>query len=98
MFYFILYSVCPELLEKEIDNNDKSNYVVQKKKETEETDEIIAFETSKLKTSDTFTKELFGNGVLFSKTPLKILTKTNKNIAERKETVEKSLTELLFEK
>lgn len=98
MFYFILYSVCPELLEKEIDNNDKSDYVVRKKKETEGTDEIVVFETSKLKTTDTFTKELFKNGVLFSKTPLKILVKTNKSIAERKETVEKSLTELLFEK
>jgi len=96
MMYFIFYNVCQDILDKELSDDDKSEFVVEyKKKSLEENNEFI-FETKEMKTTDIIVKEMYKNGVLFSKSPLKVLQKVNSQITEKKTNLEESLTDILF--
>jgi len=95
MIYFILNNICRGFIEKEMTNNDKSKWISEKKLETKESEKIIIFQTRLLKTSDTFTKELYDNGMFFSKTSIRGLIKVFNDISERKEKLTISLSDLL---
>ena len=98
MIFFILYCVNPELRDKELSSNDKSKWVREQKMMSQIKSEIYSYPTSNMKTTDTFIKELYTNGILFSSRPLKVLQKVNNEILTRKNSYEKKLTELLLKK
>ncbi|WP_346857326.1 NACHT domain-containing protein [uncultured Draconibacterium sp.] len=98
MIFFILYYVSPELREKELSSTDKSEWVREQKKLSLTNNQPIPFETSKMKTTDVFVKELYTNGILFSNKPLRVLIKVNNEIKTRKNSLEKTLSELLIKK
>jgi len=93
---FILYHVCESIREEELSKEDQSKWVIEMKKASQENKETYSFSTSQMKTTDQITKELYGNGILFSKQPLKILIRASKQIQNRKKVLEKSLLELLI--
>lgn len=98
MIFFILYTVSPDLRVKELVSQDNSPWIRKMKKESIENESIVTFETNLLKTSDIFVKELYINACLFSFSPLKVVTKTNTLILNRKDCVETTLSEILMNK
>lgn len=96
MIFFILYYVSPNLRDKELSNNDKSNWIRTQKIESLQNKTVKTFETNSLKTTDEFVRELYSNGILFSSSPLRVISKTNNEIKNRKECVETTLSELLM--
>ncbi len=99
MMFFILRNVTPELTNKELGTSDRSDWIRSKKEDSLNiSNKTLIFETSSLKTTDVFVKELYKHGKLFSSISLKILMIFNNQIKERKKTIETSLAELLLKK
>ena len=96
MMYFIFYNVCKNVLTKELSDIDKSTLVREYKNKSLSKNKEFVFETKKMKTTDIIVKEIYKNGVLFSKSPLKVLQKANKDITDKKNNLEESLTDLLL--
>ncbi|MCZ4695516.1 NACHT domain-containing protein [Ancylomarina euxinus] len=98
MIFFILQNVCPDLREKELSLIDQSEWVREQKSLSLKENLTTSYETKSLKTTDVIVKELYMNGILFSKQPLKVLIKINKVIKERKKCFEKRLKDLLLKR
>ncbi len=96
MMYFIFYNVCQDILKRELSNDDKSSFVKQYKERSLTENREFIFETKEMKTTDEIVKEIYKNGVLFSKSPLKVLQKANRDITAKKNNLEDSLTDILF--
>ena len=96
MIFFILYTVNPELRIKELSYTDKSAWIRKQKRLSLTLDKETSFPTVNLTTTDIFTKELYINDVLFSSRPLRVLIQANKEIISRKQSIEKTLSELLI--
>ena len=98
MIYFILDELSPESVYEEMIKYDSSKFIKDNKKKTEKDDSVVVFESSKMKTTDEFTKELYNHGIYFSKIALKALINVHKIIKERHSNVEKSVTDLLLKR
>lgn len=96
MIYFILNEYCSDSFHSGVLKSDEGNYIKEQKKLTEKNENVISFETSKMTIKDIITKELYNNGLYFSKIPLKALIEVDENIRSRKKEVTETLTDLLL--
>lgn len=96
MLYFILNECCTEEFHNNISNSGSGIFISKQKKITENNETVISFDTEKMTTKDQITKELYNNGIYFSKSPLKGLSEVYESIEQRKKGVTESLTDLLL--
>ena len=95
MVYFVLFDICPSYEIDAYKLKDNSE-LFQKLKNKSLEGQITNIEAKSIKVNDDFFKSLEEDGILFSKRPLKALKKANDEILKRKNELEKSLDEILF--